>query len=62
MKKLPTFKGYTMDIRLKQFRIVTNKGIEFLEFDSEEGDVLLAEYIKTVDKDSKEFDDLKNIF
>ena len=53
---LPVFKGYTVDARLGQFRKVFKSGaIEFLEFDSEKGDVLLTEYIKTLDADSEEF-------
>ena len=53
---LPIFKGYTVDARLGQFRKVFKSGaIEFLEFDSEKGDVLLTEYIKTLDADSEEF-------
>jgi hypothetical protein len=53
---LPTFKGYTVDARLGQFRKVFKSGaIEFLEFDSEKGDVLLTKYIKTLDADSEEF-------
>ena len=43
---LPEFKGYTVDERLKQFRKVdrNNLSIEFVDFDSEEGQELLAEY------------------
>ena len=53
---LPIFKGYTVDARLGQFRKVFKSGaIEFLEFDSEKGDVLLTKYIKTLDTDSEEF-------
>ena len=53
---LPVFKGYTVDARLGQFRKVFKSGaIEFLEFDSEKGDVLLTKYIKTLDADSEEF-------
>jgi hypothetical protein len=44
--KLPEFKGYTVDERLKQFRKVDRKkpDIEFIDFDSEKGKKLLAEY------------------
>ena len=53
---LPTYKGYTVDARLGQFRKVFRSGeIEFLEFDSEKGDKILTEYIKTLDVDSEEF-------
>lgn len=42
--ELPTFKGYTIDKRLKQFRKVTgHESIEFIEFDSQEGFELLEE-------------------
>lgn len=44
--ELPTFKGYTIDKRLKQFRKVTrgdNPQIEFIDFESEEGQELLEE-------------------
>jgi hypothetical protein len=44
--KLPEFKGYTVDERLKQFRKVDRKkpSIDFVDFDSEEGQELLAQY------------------
>ena len=42
---LPTFKGYTIDVRLKQFRKANKEtGIEFVDFESEMGKRLLAEY------------------
>ena len=44
--ELPTFNGYTVDIRLKQFRKVEygeNPQIEFIDFDSEKGQELLLE-------------------
>jgi len=48
--KLPEFKGYTVDVKLKQFRKVSKeKGIKFIDFDSSEGDKLLAGYIDTLD-------------
>lgn len=47
VRELPKFKGYTVDERLRQFRKVDRSGenptIEFLEFDSEEGERLLEE-------------------
>jgi len=46
---LPTFKGYTVDIRLKQFRKVSpGLKIRFIDFDSPKGNKLLAEYIETL--------------
>lgn len=42
--ELPTFKGYTIDPRLKQFRkVMPYKSIEFIDFDSEKGQELLSE-------------------
>jgi hypothetical protein len=46
VKQLPEFKGYTVYERLKQFRKVDNKkpSIDFVDFESEEGKELLAQY------------------
>lgn len=46
MEKLPTYKGYTIDEQLGQFRKVKhdkqgNPSIEFIPFDSEKGNALL---------------------
>ncbi len=44
--ELPTFNGYTVDIRLKQFMKVERgeaPKIEFIDFDSEKGQELLLE-------------------
>ncbi len=42
MRMLPTFKGYTVDFRLRQFRKAEyGKALEFIDFDSEEGQRLL---------------------
>jgi len=48
VKELPTFKGYTVDKKLKQFRKVdrSKPSIDFVDFDSEEGQELLSEYEK----------------
>jgi len=48
---LPVYKGYTVDYRLKQFRKcpkspLSRKMIEFVDFDSDKGDLLLCEMIK----------------
>jgi len=42
---LPTFRGFTVDPRLKEFRLVDRDtgGIEFIPFDSPEGLELLDE-------------------
>jgi hypothetical protein len=51
MNKLPTYKGYTVDIRLKEFRKADiKKGLEFIPFDSDRGDKLLNGYLKTLSK------------
>jgi len=46
VKELPKFKGYTVDQRLRQFRKVDKDkpSIDFVDFDSDEGQELLAEY------------------
>ena len=55
VKQLPTFKGYTVDVRLREFRKVSSVlGIEFVNFDSPEGDVLLEGFIDTLDANNKE--------
>ena len=45
--ELPTWKGYTVDMRLRQFRKVTGSDrhgpIEFVEFDSVKGRTFLVE-------------------
>ncbi|MCX6750255.1 MAG: hypothetical protein NTZ83_02260 [Candidatus Pacearchaeota archaeon] len=59
--KLPEFKGYTVDVRLKQFRKVTNRTqIEFIDFDTEKGDQLLGEYIASLDLNKKSDKDILN--
>ena len=47
MGKLPTYKGYIVDYRLRQFRSQPeNHGvIKFIDFDSEKGDELLADMV-----------------
>ena len=41
--QLPTFKGYTVDLRLREFRKVTlGEKIEFIPFDSPDGKELLG--------------------
>jgi hypothetical protein len=47
---LPTIKGYTVDLRLRQFRLVHGDPqelgpIEFIDFDSPEAEELLDELI-----------------
>ena len=56
---LPTFKGWTIDSRLKEFRRFHECGALLnLPFDSDEGDVLLTEYIQTLDTESPEFEEI----
>ena len=45
VKELPNFKGYTVDKKLNQFRKVDREkpSIDFVDFDSEEGQELLEE-------------------
>ena len=49
---MPEFKGYTVDERLRQFRKVDRKKptIDFVDFDSEEGQELLAEYEESLEE------------
>ena len=58
VRTLPVFNGYTVDSRLMQFRKVTSNSIEFVNFETEEGDRLLGQYIRTLDVNSEEFRDL----
>jgi len=46
VKELPKFKGYTADERLRQFRKVDMEkpSIDFVDFDSDEGEELLEEF------------------
>ena len=39
--KLPTFNGYTVDNRLREFRKLYGKRLEFIPFDSRRGRTLL---------------------
>ena len=45
-KELPKFKGWTVDLRLREFRKVTKSGIEFVPFKSYEGGLLLTNYLE----------------
>ncbi len=59
MRRLPTFRGYTIDARLKELRFVHPDGaIDFIAFDSEEGDAILAAYIPTLDPDGDAFKEI----
>ena len=56
VKVLPIFKGYTVDVRLGQFRKASTETaeIEFIDFSSPQGDDLLEEYLGTLDESSPE--------
>ena len=60
--ELPMFEGYTVDVRLKQFRKVGNHNIIFVDFDSLEGEKILIRYIKSLDKKRQEFKRFLNYF
>ena len=62
LQKLPIFEGYTVDIRLKQFRKINKENIQFIDFDSIEGEKILLKYIETLDQESKEFKEFIHYF
>lgn len=44
---LQTYKGYTVDYRLRQFRKINPDGhIDFIDFNSDDGDAILAAMIE----------------
>ena len=46
MWKLPTFMGYTIDARLREFRKAEyGKCLEFIPFDSPKGRALMKKYL-----------------
>ena len=56
MRELPVFRGYTVDVRLRQFRKAdaVKRMIEFVDFESEQGEELLSAYVDTLDADSED--------
>jgi len=59
IRRLPTFKGYTIDVRLKQLRKAEiGEPLEFIDFDSEQGDAILLELIHSLDPEKKEDNEL----
>jgi hypothetical protein len=55
VKQLPTFNGYTVDVRLREFRKITSVSeSEFVGFDSPEGDMLLEGFLDTLDAKNKQ--------
>jgi len=60
-RALPTFKGYTVDTRCREFRKINfgpMAGLEFIDFDSDRGDELLVELLEIVSVDSVLFEEL----
>ena len=48
IRVLPTFKGYTVDMRLKEFRkAVWGEEVEFLSFEGEKGRRLIIAFLQT---------------
>lgn len=61
IRVLPTFKGYTVDVRLKEFRKCNiGEELEFISFESAYGDELLDGYIESLEADSPEVYELLN--
>ena len=59
IRQLPTFKGYTIDARLREFRKGNSQeGLKFIPFDSPAGDRLLEGFLKTINADTKEGRDI----
>lgn len=56
---LPTINGFTIDVRLKQFRKIEPNGkMVFINFQTDEGDELLEAFIATLDTSTKEGHDM----
>ncbi len=62
VKKLPLFNGYTVDLRLKQFRMITGEKLFFFDFNSKKGEKILKEYIQSLNKKSSEFKEILKYF
>lgn len=51
---LPFFRGWTVDVRLREFRRVQRSAdglpgpVEFVRFETEQGDALLTAYIRSM--------------
>lgn len=65
--ELPAYKGYTVDVRLREFRKVSydaegNPSMETITFESEEGDEMLFQLIRTLDRDSPLFQKIAESF
>jgi hypothetical protein len=55
---LPTYQGWTVDVRLREFRKVRQDGLHFLPFNTTEGDDLLGRFINAIDTNTTEGHDL----
>jgi len=62
VKKLPMFRGYVVDVRLRQFRKPSKKKIEFINFESNMGEKILVNYINSVNPQSKQFKEFIHYF
>jgi hypothetical protein len=58
----PFFKGYMVDVKHHQFRRVNATSIEFLDFASPNGEIVMGEYIKALLKEGKSEIDILAIF
>lgn len=48
MRILPTYKGYTVDFRLREFRVaIYGEKLEFIPFKSPKGQKLMSGFLKT---------------
>jgi len=65
VRKLPTFRGHIVDVKLRQFRTAgKNLRIQFIAFASPEGDTMLNQYVKAFnpkkESDMKKLADIAN--
>jgi hypothetical protein len=58
----PFFKGYTVDVKHHQFRRVNATTIEFLDFTSPNGEIVMGEYISALRQEGKGEMDILAIF
>ena len=50
LKRLKKFRGYTVDLRLREFRNINRNPMQFIEFTSPKGKKLLAQMHEKVTK------------
>ena len=58
LKELPKFRDFFVDLRLKEFRSIEFGDLTFIKFSSKEGNYLLKEYIKELNKNSQEIQEI----